>query len=197
MLKSRHNFANKGPSSQSYVFSSSHIWIGELDCKESWASKNWCILTVVLERTLESPLDCKEIQPVNPKGNQYWIFIRRTDAETPILWPPDAKNWFLRKDPDAGKGSKAREGDDRGWDGWMASLIWWDMGFSKLPGVGDGQGGLACYSHGVSESQIWLSIWTELNVIPDMSNWTELRIHILKLSGPVWLCMDTGQLKRY
>ena len=103
--KQRHYFANKGPSSQSYSFSSSHVWMWELDYKESWVLKNWCFLTGVLEKTLESPLDCKEIQPVHPKGNQSWIFIRRTDAEaeTPILWPPDAKNWLIGKDPDAGK----------------------------------------------------------------------------------------------
>ena len=87
------------------VFSSSQVWMWELDYKESWAPKNRCFWTVVLEKTLESPLDCKEIQPVNPKGNQSWIFIGRTDAEaeTPILWPSDAKNWLIRKDPDAGK----------------------------------------------------------------------------------------------
>ena len=103
--KQRYYFANKGPSSQSYGFSSSHVWMWELDYKESWAPKNWCFWTVVLEKTLESPLDCKEIQPVHPKGSQSWIFIGRTDAEaeTPILWPPDAKNWLLGKDPDAGK----------------------------------------------------------------------------------------------
>ena len=103
--KQRHYFANKGPSSQSYGFSNSHVWIWELDYKQSWASKNWCFWTMVLEKTLESPLDCKEIQPVHPKGNQSWIFIERTDAEaeTPILWPPDAKNWLIGKDPDARK----------------------------------------------------------------------------------------------
>ena len=95
----------KGPSSQSYAFSSSHVWMWELDHKESWAQKNWFLWTVVLEKTLESPFDCKEIQPVHPKGNQSWILIGRTDAEaeTPILWPTDAKNWVVWKDPDAGK----------------------------------------------------------------------------------------------
>ena len=94
ILKSRHHFANKGPSSQSYGFSSSHVWIWQLAYKESWAPKNWCFWSVVLQKTLESPLDCKEVQPVHPKGNQSWIFIGRTDAEaeTPILWPPDVKN---------------------------------------------------------------------------------------------------------
>ena len=90
---------------QSTGFSSSHVWMWELDYKESWALKNWCFWTVVLEKTLESPLDSKEIQPVHPKGNQLWIFIGRTDAEaeTPILWAPDAKNWLIGIDPDAGK----------------------------------------------------------------------------------------------
>ena len=92
--KQRHYFANKGPSSQGYGFSSSHVWIWELDYKESWMLKNWCFWTVVLEKILESPLDCKEIQPVHPKGDQFWVFIGRTDAEaeTLTLWPADAKN---------------------------------------------------------------------------------------------------------
>ena len=100
-----HYFANKGPSSQGYGFSSSRVWMWELDYKESWAPKNWCFWTVVLEKTLESSLDCKEIQPVHPKGNQSWMFIGRIDAkaETPILWPPDVKSWLIGKDPDAGK----------------------------------------------------------------------------------------------
>ena len=101
--KQRHYFTNKGPSSQGYGLSSGHIWMW--DYKENWALKNWCFWTVVLEKTLESPLDCKGIKPVHPKGNQSWIFIRRTDAEaeTPILWPPDAKKWLIGKDLDAGK----------------------------------------------------------------------------------------------
>ena len=102
--KWRHNFANKGLNSQSYGLPSSHIWMLELDHKESWARKNW-FWTVVLEKTLESPLDCKEIKPVNSKGNQSWIFIGRTDAEaeTPILWPPHAKSWVIGKDSDEEK----------------------------------------------------------------------------------------------
>ena len=97
--------ADNGLSSQSYGVSSSHVWMWELDCKEGWALKNWCFRIVVLEKTPETPLESKEIKPVNPKGNQPWVFIGRTDAkaETPILWPPDAKNWLLGKDPDAGK----------------------------------------------------------------------------------------------
>ena len=102
--KQRHYFAKKGSSNQSYSFSSSHVWMWELGYKESWALKNWRFWTVVLEKTLERPLDCKEIQSVHPKGNQSWIFIERTDAkaETPTLWPPDVKNWLIGKDPDAG-----------------------------------------------------------------------------------------------
>ena len=113
ILKSRDiYFANKGPSSQDYGFSSSHVWIWELDYEESWALKNWGFWTVVLEKTLESPLDCKEIQPVHPKGNQSWVFIGRTDveAETPVLWPPDVKCWFSWKDPDTGKDWKQENG---------------------------------------------------------------------------------------
>ena len=111
ILKIRDYFANKDPSSQSYGFSSSHVWMWELDYKESWVLKNWCFWTVVLEQTLESPLDCKEIQSVHPKGNQSWIFICRTvgEAETPILWPPEVKNWFTGKDPDVGKDWRREE----------------------------------------------------------------------------------------
>ena len=103
--KQRHYFANKGPSSQSCAFSSSHVWMWELDYKGSWAPQDWCFWTVVLEKTLQSPLDCKKIQPVHPKGDQSWVFIGRTDAEaeTPILWPPDVKNWLFGKEPDSGK----------------------------------------------------------------------------------------------
>ena len=121
--KQRHYFANKGPSSQGNGFSSGHVWMWELDYRESWVTKNWCFWTVVLEKTLESPLHCKEIQPVHPKGDQSWVFIGRTDAEaeTPILWPPDAKSWLIWKDSDAGKDW----GDDKGWDGWMASPTQW------------------------------------------------------------------------
>ena len=103
--KQRHYFVNKGPSSQGYGFSSSHLWMWELDYKKSWVLKNWCFWIVVLEKTFESPLDCKEIQPVHPKWDQSWVFIGRTDveAETPILWPPDPKSRPIWTDPDAGK----------------------------------------------------------------------------------------------
>ena len=127
LKKQRHYFVNKGLFGQSYGFSSSHVWIWELDYKESWAPKNWCFWTVVLEKTLESPLDCKEIQPVRPKGDQSWIFIGRTDveAETPIPWPPDVKNWLIWKDPDAGKDWRQEgKGTAEEKDDWMASPTW-------------------------------------------------------------------------
>ena len=123
ILKSR-DITHNGPSSQGYGFSSSHVWMWELDHKESWVLKNWGFCTVVLERTLESPLDCKKIQPVHLKGKQSWIFIGKTDTEveTPILWPPDEKSWLIGKDPDAGKD---RGWEEEGWDGWMASPMQW------------------------------------------------------------------------
>ena len=110
-----------------YGFSSGHVWMWELDCEESWSLKNWCFWTVLLEKTLQSPLDCKEIQPVYSKGNQSSVFIGRTsvEAEAPIFWPPDAKSWLIGKDPDVGKDWRQEEKDDRGWDGWMASPIQW------------------------------------------------------------------------
>ena len=128
ILKSRDIIANKGPSSQGYGFSSGHVWMWVLDCEEGWAPKNWCFWTVVLEKTLESPVDCKEIQPVHSKGDQPWDFFGRNDAkaEIPVLWPPHAKSWLIGKDSDAGRDwGLGGEGDDRGWDGWMASLTWW------------------------------------------------------------------------
>ena len=126
--KQRHYFANKSPSSQSYGFSSSRVWMWEWDHKESWVLKNWCFWTVVLEKTLESPLDCKETKSVNPKGNQPWIFIRRTDAEAeaPILWLPNPKEVTHWKSPWCWERLKAGgEGDNPGWDGWMASQTRW------------------------------------------------------------------------
>ena len=124
--KQRHYFANKGPSSQSYGFSSSPEWMWDLDCKKCWMPKNWCFWAVMLEKTLESPLDCKEIQPVHPKGNQSWIFMGRTDAEaeTLILWPPDVMNWLIWKDPDAGNDWRQEEkgmteNEMVGWHHWL------------------------------------------------------------------------------
>ena len=151
-------------SSQSYGFSSSYIWIWELDCEENWELKIWCFWIVVLKKTLESPLDCKEIQPVNPKGNQSWIFIGKTvaEAETPILWPPDVKNWLIWKDPDAGKDWKQEEkATENEMVGWHHRLNGHEFGYT--PGVGDGQGGLACCSSWDPKSRTLLSNWTELN----------------------------------
>ena len=146
--KQRHYFANNGPSSQSYGFSSSRERMWGLDYKESWALKIWCFWTVVLEKTLECPLGCKEIKPVTPKGNQSWIFIGRTDAEaeTPILWPLDAKNWLIWKDPDAGKDWRQEEKGTT-----EDEMIGWHHQrdgheFEQTPGVGHGQGNLACCS---------------------------------------------------
>ena len=130
---------------QGYGFSSSHVWIWKLDYKEVWALKNWCFWTVMLEKTLESPLDCKEIQLVHSKGDQSWIFIGRTDveAETLILWPPDAKNWLLGKDPDAGKDWRREEKGttEDEMAGWHHRLN--GREFQWTLGVGDGQGGLS------------------------------------------------------
>ena len=142
----RHHFADKDPFSQSYGFSSSHVFMWGLDYKESWVSKNWCFWTVVLEKTLENPLVSKEIQPVHPEGNQSWIVIRRTDVETEtlILWPPDVKNWLIGKDPDAGKDWRQEKKRMT-----KHEMVGWHQGLDEhqceqAPGVGDGQGGLAC-----------------------------------------------------
>ena len=144
--KQRHYFVNKGSSSQGCGFSSGCVWMWELVYEESWVPKNWCLWTVVLEKTLESPLDCKEIQPVHPKGDQAWVFIGRTDvqAETPKLWPPDAKNWLIGKDPDAWKdwGQEEKGTTEDEMAGWHHQLDRHGLGWT--PGVGDGQGGLAC-----------------------------------------------------
>ena len=145
MKKQRHHFANKDSYSQINGFSSSHVWIWDLDHqdKESWALKQRCFWTMVLENILKSPLDCKEIQPINTKGDQSWIFIGRTDAEaeTPILWLPDAKNWLLSKDPDVGKDWRQEKGmteDER-----VGRRHWLDgREFEQAVGVGDGQGSL-------------------------------------------------------
>ena len=136
----------------------------ELDHKESWALKNWYFWTVVLEKTLESPLNFKEIKPVNPKGNQPWIFIGRTDgeAEAPILWLPDVKNWVIGKDPDAGKDWRQKE---KGMteDAMVGSHHRLNgHEFEQVPGVVDGQESLVCCIHGATKSQTWLSDWTEL-----------------------------------
>ena len=178
--KQRHYITHKGPSSQSYGFSSSHVWMWELNYKESWVLKNWCFWTVVLEKTLESPLNRKEIQQIHPKGNQSWIFIGRTDAEAeiPILWLPDVKSWLIWKDPDTGKDWRWEE---RGTTedemvGWHRRLNGHD--FEWTPGVGDGQGGLACCSPwGCRVGHEWA---TELN-------WTEVYQMFCEFVFPVIL----------
>ena len=159
--KQRHYFANKGPSSQSYGFSSSHVWMGELDHKESWALKNWCFWNVVL-KTLESPLDCKETQPINPKGNQSWIFIGRTDAEAeaPILWWPDVKRGLIGKHPDAGKDWRQEEKgmtEDK-MVGWHHQLN--DMSLSKVQEMVMDRETWRAAVHGVTKRRIRLSDWT-------------------------------------
>ena len=165
--KQRHYFANKGPSSQGYGFSSSRIWMWELDYKESWAPKSWCFWTVVLENTLESLLDFKEIKPVHPKRNQPWILIGRIEAEdeAPILWPPDAKNWLIWKDSDAGKDWRQEEKGmtENKMIGWYHQPDGHE--FEQAPGVGDGQESLVCCNPlgrkelDTTEQLNWLILW--------------------------------------
>jgi len=180
----RHYFASKGPSSQGCGFSSSHVWMWELDCKESWAQKNWCFWTVVLEKTLESPLYCKEIQPVHPKGNKFWIFIERTDveAETSILLPPNAKSWLIWKDPDArkdwGQEEKGMTEDEMvGWHHWFNG-----HGIGWTPGISVGQEAwhAVCGSWGRKELDAveWLN-WTDGGFIPSFLR----NLHMVFYSG--------------
>ena len=168
--KQRHYFVNIGPSSQGYGFSSSHVWMWELDCEESWVPKNGCFWTVVLKKTLASPVDCKEIQPVHSKGDQSWVFIGRADveAETLILWPPDAKSWLIRKDPDAGKDwGQEEKGTEDEMVGWHHRL---GPKFEQAPGVGDGQGRLACCSP-------WG--WKELSTTEQL-NWQQVSKSVMQ-----------------
>ena len=144
--KQRHHFPSKTPYSQSYGFSGSHVQISKLDHKEDYVLKNWCFRTVMLEKTLESPLDCREIKPVNPKGDQPWIFTGRTDAEDEglILWPPDAKSWLIGKDPDAGKdwGQEEKGETEDEIVGWHHQLS--GNEFEQTLGDSEGQGSLVC-----------------------------------------------------
>ena len=162
--KQRHHFADKGPYSQSYGVSSIYVWMWELDHKEGWTLKNWCFQIVVLEKILQSPLDCKEIKAVNPKGNQSWIFIGRTDAEaeTPILWSPDAKSWLIGRDPLLGKIKGRRK---RGWQRmrWLDSITdSMDMSLSKLWETVNDSGNLEfCSPWGHKESDMTEQLkWT-------------------------------------
>ena len=183
---------HQGPSSQGYGFSSGHVWMWELDCEESWVLKNWCFWTVVLEKTLESPLDCKEIQPVHSKGEQSWDFFGRNDAtaETPVLWPPHAKSWLIGKDSDAGRnwGQEEKgmaEDEMAGWHHWLdgRECQW-------TPGVGDAQGGLVCcdlWGHKEWDTTEGL-IWSDLMGIHSFpSSWLFLS------STPYILCICTPE----
>ena len=179
ILKSR-DFANKGSSSQSCGFSSSHIWMWKLDQKESWVPRNWCFWTMVLEKTLESPLNCKDIKLVNPKGNQSWIFIGRTDAEgeIPILWPADSNNWLIWRDPDAGKDwRQVKKGmtEDKMF-GWHHQLMAMSLNkFWKL----------------VIDREVWQAAVLEVTKRQTLlSNWTEMRVLLRTSSRPLardWL----------
>ena len=157
-------FANKGPYSESYGFSSSHAWMWELGYKEGWSLRFWCFQSVVLEKTLENPMACKEIKPVSPKGNQTWIFLGRTDAEAeaPILWPPDVKNWLIGIDADARKDwrqeNKGMTGNEMvEWHHWLNGFE-----FEQVPGVGEGQQSLVLQSMG--SQRVWHDWATELNL---------------------------------
>ena len=163
--KQRHHFAYIGLYSQSCGFSSSHVGMWKLDLKEGWAPKSWRFQTVMLEKTLESPLYSKEIQPINPKENQSWIFTRRTDDEAPILWPPDVKSWLTGKDPDAGKdcGQEEKgvtEDEMVGWHHWLNGHK-----FERTLGGSEGQGILVCYSPWVTTSWTWRSGWKQSNSV--------------------------------
>ena len=160
----RHYFANKSTSSQGYGFSSSHVWMWQLDWKESWVPKNLCFSTVVFKKTLESPSDCKEVQPVHPKGDQSWVFIGKTDAEaeTPIPWPSDVKNWLIFKDPDAGKDwsweEKGTTEDEMvEWHHWLNGRE-----FEWLQELVMDREAWHAAIHGVAKSRTRLSDWTEL-----------------------------------
>ena len=158
-----------------------------LDCEESWTPKNWCFWTVVLEKTLEILLNCKEVQPVHPKGNQSWVFIGRTDAkaETPILWPPHVKSWLIGKDFDPGRdcGQEEKGTTEDEMAGWHYRLDGRESEWT--PGVSDGQGGLACCDSWGTKSWTWMSKWTELNWV--LTRWTVCKKTFLKLLGDMWL----------
>ena len=160
MKKQIHHFTNKGPHSQSYGFSNSHVWMWELDHKKSWALKNWCLRTMVPEKTLDSPMDSKEIKPVNPKRNKPWVGTGRTDAEAPILWPPDAKSQLTVKDLDAGKDGREEEKGvtEDEMVGWHHDSM--DMRLSKLREIVKDRKAWCAVVHEVAKSETRLSNWT-------------------------------------
>jgi len=185
VLKSRdYHFANKGPYSESYGFSSSHVRMWELDHKEGWLPKNWCFWTVMLGKTLESPLDCKEIKPLSPKGNQPWICIGRTngEAKTPLLWPPDVKSWLIGKEPDAEKdwGQKKRAARMR----WLDSITdSTDMNLSKLQQIAEDRGAWRATVHGVVNSQTWQWLKNNRRGLPHGSNSKESTYNARDIGG--------------
>ena len=194
--KQRHYFVNKGPSIQSYGFSSSHVWMWEFHCKESWTAKNW---TMVLEKTLESPLNCKAIQSVNPKWNQSRMFFGRTDveAETPILWPPYAKNWLIGKDPHALQDWRQEEKGTKEDDmvGWYHRLDGHE--FEQALGIGDGQWSLMCWSpwYGKSDMTEWLN-GTDLSWSQSHSGqWPQISQRKIRLK--IYLTYDGDIARQY
>ena len=169
--------------SPAYGFFSGHVWLRELDYKESWAPKNWCFWTVVLEKTPERPLDSKEIKPVNPKGNQPWMFVGRTDAEAeaPRLWPPDEESWFTGKDSEAGKDWRQEEKEMTedemvGWHHWLM-----DMSLSKLQEIVKDREARQAAVHGVTKRQTWLSYWTKpkpKSAAGNLTNWSRITLYL-------------------
>ena len=196
--KQRHHFADKGPYSQSYGFSSSHVWIWELDQKEGWALKNWLFRIVVLKKTLERPLDSMEIKAVNPKGNQPWIVVGRTDVEAkaPILWPPDVNSQLTWKDPDAGKDwgqeeKGAAEDEMVEWHHWLNGHK-----FEQTVGDSKRQGSLGCCSPwGLKESDTTEHRTTTTNVTSD--TWLNLSVYFFSLIPEVGFWWSEYQHHRW